>query len=435
MSTGIFELGALAAAPDVADVFALVDVSDPTQAPQGSTKKITTAFLFTSPTFTGTVTAAALNLSGDFAIATTKFTVAAASGNTVVAGTLGVTGNVAVNTNKFTVTAASGNTVVAGTLGVTGVATFANTVLTGGAASTSNAGSVEAQATSIQIVGKTDSTHRAYLGHDGTNGSVGTLESFPFQIKTNNTLAVTVAVGGAVTGVSTITGTRVIGGTDIASAIAFGVFSDASTPANNSYAAANVLSQLVAKTSALSSGTQVTSEIYHKQTVANSGSVISAFSYIDAAFTSGTTTILIANVASVEATGSGGTTTTLGCYRTQALLGAGSTVTNLPLIDVRSPSGTGTVSTLVGVDVQSMTFATTTNYAIRTRINDSTFNGSGGNVGTTAQVGFLYIPTCAGPPTGVPTNAATGHIPIIYDITNNFLYVYNSGWKKSTVYA
>lgn len=69
-----------------------------------------------------------LAASGDFAIATNKFTVASASGNTLVAGTLSVTGDVAVNTNKFTVTASSGNTVVAGTLGVTLGATFSSTV-------------------------------------------------------------------------------------------------------------------------------------------------------------------------------------------------------------------------------------------------------------------------------------------------------------------
>ncbi len=53
---------------------------------------------------------------------------------------------------------------------------------------------------------------------------------------------------------------------------------------------------------------------------------------------------------------------------------------------------------------------------------------------TTATDGFLYIPSCAGPPTGVPS-ARTGTIPLCFDSTNNFLYVYNSGWKKSTVYA
>jgi hypothetical protein len=61
----------------------------------------------------------ALDVVGDLAVATDKFTVAAASGNTVVGGTLAVTGNVAVATNKFTVAAASGNTLVAGTLAVT----------------------------------------------------------------------------------------------------------------------------------------------------------------------------------------------------------------------------------------------------------------------------------------------------------------------------
>jgi hypothetical protein len=45
-----------------------------------------------------------------------------------VGGTLGVTGDVAVNTNKFTVAAASGNTVIAGTLGVTGATNLSSTL-------------------------------------------------------------------------------------------------------------------------------------------------------------------------------------------------------------------------------------------------------------------------------------------------------------------
>ena len=43
--------------------------------------------------------------------------------------TLDVAGNVAVNTNKFTVAAATGNTGVAGTLGVTGATTLSGASL------------------------------------------------------------------------------------------------------------------------------------------------------------------------------------------------------------------------------------------------------------------------------------------------------------------
>jgi len=47
----------------------------------------------------------------------------------VFAGTLGVTGNFAVNTDKFTVAAATGNTAIAGTLSATGIATLAKASL------------------------------------------------------------------------------------------------------------------------------------------------------------------------------------------------------------------------------------------------------------------------------------------------------------------
>jgi hypothetical protein len=49
---------------------------------------------------------------------------------------------------------------------------------------------------------------------------------------------------------------------------------------------------------------------------------------------------------------------------------------------------------------------------------------------TTATDGFLYVPTCAGAPTGTPTPHA-GTAPLVYDSANNYLYIYNGGWKKT----
>jgi len=50
---------------------------------------------------------------------------------------------------------------------------------------------------------------------------------------------------------------------------------------------------------------------------------------------------------------------------------------------------------------------------------------------TNATNGFLYIPTCAGTPTGVPT-AFTGTVAMVFDTTNNKLYIYDGGWLGGT---
>jgi hypothetical protein len=51
-----------------------------------------------------------------------------------------------------------------------------------------------------------------------------------------------------------------------------------------------------------------------------------------------------------------------------------------------------------------------------------------GALATSATNGFLYIPTCAGTPTGVPT-AFTGRVPMIYDTTANKFWIYNGAWR------
>lgn len=48
---------------------------------------------------------------------------------------------------------------------------------------------------------------------------------------------------------------------------------------------------------------------------------------------------------------------------------------------------------------------------------------------TTATEGFLYIPTCAGTPTGVPTTRA-GRIAMIYDTTNHQFWFYDGAWLQ-----
>lgn len=52
--------------------------------------------------------------------------------------------------------------------------------------------------------------------------------------------------------------------------------------------------------------------------------------------------------------------------------------------------------------------------------------GSGSAQSTSTTGGFLIIPSCAGAPTGTPTNAASG-IPMIYDTTDHRLYIYEGG--------
>jgi hypothetical protein len=61
-------------------------------------------------------------------------------------------------------------------------------------------------------------------------------------------------------------------------------------------------------------------------------------------------------------------------------------------------------------------------------VNGSTVIGTGA-LSTSATDGFLYIPTCAGQPTGVPTTQ-TGTVPIVFDTVNNRLWIYaGSQWN------
>ena len=54
-----------------------------------------------------------------------------------------------------------------------------------------------------------------------------------------------------------------------------------------------------------------------------------------------------------------------------------------------------------------------------------------GTLATNAVAGFLYVPTCAGTPTGTPTGVS-GYAPIVVNTTNNKLYFYSGGaWRDA----
>lgn len=54
---------------------------------------------------------------------------------------------------------------------------------------------------------------------------------------------------------------------------------------------------------------------------------------------------------------------------------------------------------------------------------------------TNATEGFLWVQSCAGPPTGVPATIPSGQVALVYDSTNNKFYIYSGGWKKAQVTA
>lgn len=64
---------------------------------------------------------------------------------------------------------------------------------------------------------------------------------------------------------------------------------------------------------------------------------------------------------------------------------------------------------------------------------DNTGNIQFGNaaIATNATDGFIYIITCAGTPTGTPTSFI-GRVPMVYDTSNDKLYIYNGTWKSTT---
>lgn len=52
------------------------------------------------------------------------------------------------------------------------------------------------------------------------------------------------------------------------------------------------------------------------------------------------------------------------------------------------------------------------------------------SIGTTATDGFFWIRSANGAPTGTPSNAITGRVPLVYDYANHELYAYHGSWRS-----
>lgn len=92
-------------------------------------------------------------------------------------------------------------------------------------------------------------------------------------------------------------------------------------------------------------------------------------------------------------------------------------------------TGTGAASTLIfqtPILVASGTGAQT--YATQLTLGLSAVFGSAA-IATNATDGFVYIPTCAGTPTGVPTTN-TGRVAMVYDTTNHQFWIYDAAWLQ-----
>ena len=92
-------------------------------------------------------------------------------------------------------------------------------------------------------------------------------------------------------------------------------------------------------------------------------------------------------------------------------------------------SGRARIRTLNGSD--GLAFLSGATERMRITATGNIVAGASAALATNATDGFLYVPTCAGTPTGTPT-AITGMAPIVVDTTNNKMYFYSGGqWRDA----
>lgn len=111
------------------------------------------------------------------------------------------------------------------------------------------------------------------------------------------------------------------------------------------------------------------------------------------------------------------------------------------LLDVAMQNGNsiatlahGSTLQCTGCDLSGVTAPTLSTGATAQYFNCTAFGGTGLVVtspvlSTSATDGFIYLPSCAGVPTGVPTTFDAS-VPMVYNTSNSSVYTYNGSWKN-----
>lgn len=211
------------------------------------------------------------------------------------------------------------------------------------------------------------------------------------------------------------------------------------------------LNSLTVATSVTAVGTSAGQSLTGVGNTGVGNTLIGSFAGYKGAGTSGNATIL-ANyntfVGYQSGPGSTGDPASAVAIGKNATVGSASSGTQVGLYAIALGSGTSAEyngSVAIGVDHDGTSAAATAQDQIaigsyrQTTVfgNGGTFtggvvlNGSGSALATNATSGFTYIPTCAGAPTGTPT-LYTGTVPLVYDSTDNRLYIYTGGaWSDA----
>ena len=99
---------------------------------------------------------------------------------------------------------------------------------------------------------------------------------------------------------------------------------------------------------------------------------------------------------------------------------------------IQSPVGIGSTITIDNFPTSGST-NDYTNLTLQP-IGGNVIVGAGSSLATGATNGFICIPTCAGAPSGSPPAIPAGSVPLIYDTTNDRLYIRTPGgtWRYAT---